>query len=477
MPVQRLSRRKFLKATGLTALAAGAAACAGPTPTPAPPAPAAAAPTAQIVEKVVTAPPLPTPVPQVVEKVVTATPPPKQVTLTFYNWASAEEVTRQNVQKIIDQFQADNPGVTIKNVPFAFGDIQNQIIIATTGGNPPDLMQLSSNMPFELAGMSALEPLDGYVTKEYLADNNPANLATGTWQGKLYALPFSITPHAFWYSKALMKQLGLDPAKPPATIDELNAAFKTIKAAGKGEIYGMGLDTTKRQYALVHQWPWMLTFGAQPFTADGKPNWDTPEMADYFAWLREITNQKYNPPGLILKDFRQFSAAGKEVFAWDGPYFKGTLASLNKALLDDKVFFDTWAVTTIPLGKLGKPVTVTDIHQLGMSKACKSKDIGFKFMMTLLGSDLSVTNYYIPLGAIPPLQSQINKYKDKFADQVSQAYINQIIPSAVAMPFAPKFAAASDFMLVGMQRVVSTTDAIPQILKDVQANLKVVYGV
>jgi multiple sugar transport system substrate-binding protein len=477
MSVKRISRRKFIEAAGLTVLSAGVAACTGPAPTPAAP---AAAPTALVVEKVITAVPAATGVPptaQVVEKVITATPLPKQVTLSFYNWASAEEVTRGNVQKIIDKFQTENPGVTIKNVPYAFGEIQNQIIIATTGGNPPDMMQLSSNMPYELAGMGALEPLDAYVSKEYLADNNAANLATGTWDKKLYALPFSITPHAFWYNKALMKKLGLDPTKPPKTIDELNAAFKVIKDAGKGEIYGMGLDTTKRQYALVHQWPWMLTFGAQPFTADGKPNWDTPEMVAYFTWLRDITTARYNPPGLILKDFRQFSAGGKEVFAWDGPYFKGTLASLDKTLLDEKLFNETWAVTTIPVGKLGKPVTVTDIHQLGMSKACKNKDIAYKFMQTLLGSDLSVTNYYIPLGAIPPLNSQIEKYKDKFADPVSQAYIKDIIPSAQAMPLAPKFAAASEFMLVGMQQAVSTTTPIAQILKDVQANLKIVYGV
>ncbi len=238
----------------------------------------------------------------------------------------------------------------------------------------------------------------------------------------------------------------------------------------------MGLDTTKRQYALIHQWPWMLTFGAQPFV-DGKPNWDSPEMVAYFTWLREITNQKYNPPGLILRDFRQFAAQGKEVFAWDGPYLKGTLVSLDKNLVDDKVFYDTWGATTIPVGKLGKPVTVTDIHQMGMAKACKNKEIAFKFMQAVIASDLSVTDYYVPLGAIPPLKSQVEKFKDKFADPVSQAYIKDIIPSAVAMPLSPKFASAAEFMLVGMQQVTTSSTPVAQILKDVQANLKIVYGV
>ena len=400
---------------------------------------------------------------------------PKKITLTFYNWASAEEVTRKNVEKIIAKFQGDNPEVTIKNVPYGFGEIQNQIIIATTGGNPPDVMQQSSNMPFELAAMGALEPLDDYVTPEFRADSTKANLDAATYQGKLYAIPWSITPHAFWYSKALMQKLGLDPAKPPRTMDQLNAAFKTIKLAGKGEIYGMGLDTTKRQYALVHQWPWMLTFGAEPFK-EGKPNFDTPEMVAYFSWLRDITAQRYNPPGLILRDFRQFSAAGKEVFAWDGPYFKGTLSSINKALLDDKVFNETWAVTGIPVGKLGKPITVTDNHELAISKACANKEAAFKFIQALVSSDLAVTDYYIPLGSIPPLKSLIAKFKDRFADPVSRTYTTEIIPSSVPMPFGPKFAAAAEVMLVGMQRGVTTNEPVDKILKDVQTNLKAVYG-
>ena len=95
------------------------------------------------------------------------------VELTFFNWASAEEVTRAIIEDMIAQFEADHAGVKINNVQFGFGDIQNQTIIAITGGNPPDIVQQSSNMPFELAAMGALEPLDGYVSQDYLADNFP----------------------------------------------------------------------------------------------------------------------------------------------------------------------------------------------------------------------------------------------------------------------------------------------------------------
>ncbi|MBC7223919.1 MAG: sugar ABC transporter substrate-binding protein, partial [Anaerolineae bacterium] len=411
---KRITRREFIRWAGLAAAgltgAAALGSCAQPTP--------------QVIEKekIVT---------KEVEKVVTATPAPEEIELTFFNWASAEEATRKNIEALMAEFQKQNPGVKFKNVQFGFGDIQNQTLIAITGGNPPDIVQQSSNMPFELAAMGALEPLDDYVSKEYLDDNWPGALAAGTWDGKLYALPWIITPHAFWYNKKLMAELGLDPEKPPSTIDELNAACEVAKAK---DIYGMGLDTTKRQYALVHQWPWKLAFGAEPYK-DGKPNFNTPEMEEYYEWLRFfVTEKQYSPPApAILRDFRQFSAQGTEVFAWDGPYFKGILQSINPDLQDEQVFQETWAVKGIPV-KRGTPRTVMDIHQLVITKACKHKEMAWKFVKFLASSDLAVERYMIPLGAIPPAKSLIEKFKDHFSDPISQAYINEIIPSGVPMP-------------------------------------------
>ena len=459
LPKKRITRREFIRWAGLaTAGAAGAAVlggCAQPTP--------------QVIEKekIVT---------KEVEKVVTATPPPKVIELTFFNWASAEETTRKNIEAMIATFEAENPGVKIKNVQYGFGDIQNQVLIALTGGNPPDVAQTSTNMPFELAGMGALEPLDGYVTKEYLADSWPSALAAGTYQGSLYALPWAITPHAFWYSKKLMEKLGLDPAKPPSTVDELNEACAVAKAQG---IYGMGLDTTKRQYALFHQWPWMLTFneGADPLK-DDKPNFVTPGLKEYYEWLRFFVKDKqYSPPPpAILRDFRQFAAQGSEIFAWDGPYFKGTVQGLNPDLKDNTVFHETWAVKPLPV-KRSQPLTVFEAHQLEMFKACKNKDMAWKFMEFLTSTELVCEKYMIPLGAIAPLKSLIEKFKEQYSDPVSQTYINEIIPSALPMPFGPKFASAAEFIEVAVQEVVATDKPIDDILARLQDNLKIVYKV
>ncbi len=436
----QISRREFLRMLGVGVAGATLAACAQSTPAPAD----VAAPA--------------------------ATSAPEAVELTFFNWASAEDVTRAIIEDMIAQFESDHPGTKINNVQFGFGDIQNQTIIAITGGNPPDIVQQSSNMPFELAAMGALEPLDSYVSQAYLDDNFPGALKAGTIDGQLYALPYSISPHAFWYNKKLMADLGI--AEVPTTIEAFNQAAEIAKAK---DVYAVGLDTTKRQYALVHQWPWMLSFGPEPIQ-DNVPNFNSADVKAYYEWLRMMLDKEYCPPGMILRDFRQFSAQDKEVFAWDGPYFKGILQSLNENLKDPTVFFDTWGVAPIPVAK-GTPATVMDIHQLVMSKACKHKDLAWEFIQFMAASDMAVEKYYTHLGTIPPVKSQIEKYKDNFSDPISQEYINNIIPNAQPMPFGAKFTTASEFIVTAMQQVVTSQDPIDEILANLQNQLNVVYGV
>ena len=50
--------------------------------------------------------------------------------------------------------------------------------------------------------------------------------------GKYYGVPFDWGAVGMFYNKALFKQAGLDPEKPPTTWTELLDAVKALKAAG-----------------------------------------------------------------------------------------------------------------------------------------------------------------------------------------------------------------------------------------------------
>jgi raffinose/stachyose/melibiose transport system substrate-binding protein len=68
-------------------------------------------------------------------------------------------------------------------------------------------------------------------TKQAVGD---AALTSEQIDGKTYAVPVSILPGGFWYSKDLFKKAGITSV--PTTVDELNAAVTKLRASGVAPI-------------------------------------------------------------------------------------------------------------------------------------------------------------------------------------------------------------------------------------------------
>lgn len=62
----------------------------------------------------------------------------------------------------------------------------------------------------------------------------PAHMKTATHDGKVYGVPHDIDLSAIFYNKVLFTRAGLDPEKPPTTLEELYTAAKTINTLGGG---------------------------------------------------------------------------------------------------------------------------------------------------------------------------------------------------------------------------------------------------
>ena len=153
----------------------------------------------------------------------------EQVTIKFANWVSAEDATKENVSKVIEAFEQEHPNVTVENVAIPFDQMRQQLLTMTAGGNPPDVMMLNGPWSQELGAQGALLDLTEIAGEDYLNDNWPGALDAGKYKDQLYAVPFGLSPHAFWYNKDLMEKAGLDPENPPKTMDELNEAMAQIK--------------------------------------------------------------------------------------------------------------------------------------------------------------------------------------------------------------------------------------------------------
>jgi multiple sugar transport system substrate-binding protein len=393
-------------------------------------------------------------------------------TLKFANWVSSEEATRANMDKVLRAFEKKNPGITVENVAIPFEEMRQQLLTLFAGGEPPDVVQLNGPWPQEFGSQGVLADMREFVDGAYLKDNYEGAIEAGEYKGQLYALPLSLTPHGLWYNKDLMEQAGLNPERPPQTLEELDGQMATIKSKVGGDVYPIGIDTTKIDYALTQFWPYFYAFGARPLYGN-EINFDTPEVANALEWLRGLADKKYTPLGQGIRELRELQADDKIVFRLDGPYLVGILGSLNDEL-QGNAFYDKFGVTTVPVGVNGSSQTLADLHQIGISAQTQNKEGAYSLVEFLVSSQPSITDYQIPYGVLPALQSDLKS--DAFSDPVSQSYIQDIFATMIAGPYGPDYGKAQQSVIRALQQAALEDVPIEQITARAEKDLKLIYG-
>jgi multiple sugar transport system substrate-binding protein len=400
--------------------------------------------------------------------------------LNFANWASAEVATRDNIDKALQAFEDQN-NVQVNNIGMPFDEVLQQLTAMNKAGIAPDVMELSGNLPYVLGGGGSLADLSPFVSPNWHQDAFPNSFAAGTYKGVLYAVPFSITPHGFWYNKAMMSAAGLNPAAPPRTIDELNQAMTILRAKLPNDAYPIGIDISKTEYALVGFWPWIWTFGGNPMSDDGKGNvtinWADDGTVAAFQWLQDAVRNRWTPPDQAIKAERTMMAVEKLVFKLDGPYLTGILGSSNPAFATVQKVNQRFGVATTPLGPgMSKPVTCADIHNLGMSSLAQDKQLAWKLIDFLTTSRDVITSFLIPEGGVLPYRSyntNSHLYLSYYSDTISQTFIHSIIPTMRPPAYGPRFSTAAIAVVTALQdiaggatvrqRLIQLTDQVKSI--------------
>ena len=393
------------------------------------------------------------------------------ITLRFVNWASAEDATRATINECIAEFEQMYPNVTIENIPVPFGQISQQAVTMAAGGNPADVIQQEAWMPFELAGMNELEDLSKWAPQEYLDSVWPTVLEASRYEGTLIAVPWAVTPFGMWYNKDLLAEAGIDA--PASNWDELLEHLDILKDA-YDNVDTLELFTAAPKYSTIHGWSWMWAMGAYPLE-NGKAAINTPEFRATLQWYRDMVNDGYTTGGWKLREFREAFARGELAYAFDGPYLKGIMASVNGDITEDNIN-DTYAVAPFPFGE--RAATAMSFHQLAMSSKCENKEMAWKFIEFLTSSDTVIEKYILPMGAVLPLETQVKgEYADAFADPIGQGFVNHVLPNTRGIPFNPEYSQAADLIsTLGIQKACFTDEPIEQIAADLEAAINKVYG-
>jgi raffinose/stachyose/melibiose transport system substrate-binding protein len=138
------------------------------------------------------------------------------------------------LKAIVAQFEAANPGNTVKIETRSVDEHKSALRIAATSKAGPDLYYMWAGPglggEYVKAGLSA--PLDNDYKKYHWEDRlRPLALNyTKLYPPGQHGVPYQLNGEALYYNKALFKKAGIET--PPATYAELIAAVDKLKAAG-----------------------------------------------------------------------------------------------------------------------------------------------------------------------------------------------------------------------------------------------------
>jgi multiple sugar transport system substrate-binding protein len=116
----------------------------------------------------------------------------------------------------------------------------------------------------------------------------PAHMKAATYHGRNYAVPHDIDLSALFYNKVLFTRAGLDPAKPPTTLDEMVADARKIAALGGG-VGGYFFGGACPGCQLFTSWPMIWASGGTVLDAQGTASTiDNPTAAKVYSLLRQM---------------------------------------------------------------------------------------------------------------------------------------------------------------------------------------------
>ncbi|MBO9604853.1 MAG: extracellular solute-binding protein [Paenibacillaceae bacterium] len=179
--------------------------------------------------------------PQSSAPAASAKAPEKEVKLTMWVKSTPEE--QELFKTEAAAFKKDNPAITVEIVPFGTDQYISALQAAISGSSLPDIFQLAPQIPLtQLKKLDLVQPLA--FDQKYMDQFEDGTWLAGktTLDNKPYVWPnrsFKTAASVMFYNKKVMRDMGLNPDKPPATWDELAAQAKIVTDKGGGSIYGI----------------------------------------------------------------------------------------------------------------------------------------------------------------------------------------------------------------------------------------------
>jgi len=367
--------------------------------------------------------------------------------IEWLQWFAAEQ-NAEFYETLVDEFEAQNPDITVKLITQPFGKVRESIVTNRAIGVGSDVLGLNMPWTSEFLELKILEPLDKYLEQ----DGNGFELEklvqapVGKIDGNTWMLPLNAFPFAMHANMTLLKQAGFDT--PPTTWAELKTMAVAISELGEG-ISGIGMPFSSQPPS---NGP-ILTFLPLLYTAGGRimdgttPNFDNPQVVETLTFLQDLNVSGAIAPGAASRtggvDLEEF-IAGRTGFLISPSVHAAAIVSRNSEL--------EYQLVRVPT--LNTKAYRVHGWELGIAADSKHKEEAWKFVSFLMSKEvngrLSVVSSALP-GNLEAL-SDINNSDPIF---VAQREILENDESVEELRLAPKAVASWSLMTEEIQSMLA----------------------
>lgn len=385
---------------------------------------------------------------------------PVTIDLWFHSGRGSE---RDALNKILDNFAAQNQTIKVNAVELPEGSYNDQVQAAAFANKLPCLLDFDGPFVYNYAWAGFLIPIDNYLTPDMKNDFLPTIIDQGTFQdGKLYSLGQFDSGLALYANKQYLQDANvrIPTLDQPWTKDEFAAALQSLQALpdvkyaldlkmnyGQGEWYTYGFS------------PVLWSFGGglidrQTYqTADGVLN--SQASVDAMSLIQSWFTDGYaNPQPAGDTDF----VDGVAAISWDGHWDAPTYM---KAMGDNLLL--------LPMPDFGTgPKTGMGSWNWGITSRCENPDAAWTVLDFILQPDqiLIMTDAN---GAVPARKSALEKSNLYGSGGFLNLYVQQIDRGwAMPRPKTPAYPTITSAFQVAFGNTKDGADVKPQLDQAVQ---------
>jgi multiple sugar transport system substrate-binding protein len=397
------------------------------------------------------------------------------------------------MQAVVDDFNRTQTNIFVQKLTVS--GIDQKMLLATAGGNPPDVAGLWSFNVNPYADKGALLPLDGYARRKDIKRENyiPVLWDLCSHRGFLWALPSTPATIGLHWNKKLFREAGLDPNKPPRSIAELDQMAERLtvvaverngkrvkvrypeltseeKNSKKFDIIQLGYSPSEPGW-----WNpmWCYWFGGRLWDSQRTMTANSPENIETLRWFQSYP-KKYG-----LENMSTFGSSFGNFSSPQNPFLAGTVAMILQGtwmynFIDKYAPSLEWGAAPFPSVDPEKypMVTIAETDILCIPKGARHPKEAFEFM-AYVNSQPAAEKLTLGQRKFSPLAETSPDFIKNHPNPFIQVFIDMAkSPNAHYVPRLPIWNEVSTEMIVAYDQVFRLLKTPEEALGAVQTRVQ-----